>query len=67
MHVIGEVAHAGVVEVEPGARVTEAIEAAGGATEAAVLSAVNLAREVIDGEQLLVPNAEQVPRRRSRR
>lgn len=60
VHVIGEVASAGVVEVPAGARVADAIAAAGGATEFAVLSAVNLAREVSDGEQLLVPNADQV-------
>ncbi|WP_336651110.1 MULTISPECIES: ComEA family DNA-binding protein [unclassified Leucobacter] len=60
VHVVGEVARPGVIEVASGARVAEAIEAAGGASEAAALSAVNLARAVVDGEQIVVPNAQQV-------
>ena len=61
VHVVGEVARPGVVELPPGARVAAAIEAAGGATEGAVLSAVNLARFVMDGEQLVVPDAAAPP------
>src|SRR5690606_13611659 len=59
VHVIGEVVAPGVVEVPAGTRIASVIDAAGGATEAAVLAAVNLAREAVDGEQLLVPNAAQ--------
>ena len=59
VHVVGEVARPGVVELTAGARVAEAIEAAGGARESAVLAAVNLARVVVDGEQILVPDADQ--------
>ncbi len=59
VHVVGEVASPGVYELPEGARVLKAIEAAGGATEQAVLAAVNLARPLGDGEQLLIPNAEQ--------
>lgn len=58
VHVVGEVHSPGVVELESGARVLDAIEAAGGASADAVLDAVNLARALIDGEQLVVPNAE---------
>lgn len=60
VHVVGEVAQAGVVELAPGARVQDALEAAGGATDKAVLEGINLARAVVDGEQLVVPNAEAV-------
>jgi competence protein ComEA len=60
IHVVGEVQKPGVVEVAAGTRVAQVIEASGGATDNAVLSAVNLARVVTDGEQLVVPNAEQV-------
>lgn len=60
VHVIGEVASPGVVRLPAGSRAADAIESAGGATETAVLSAVNLARAVVDGEQLLVPNAAQI-------
>lgn len=57
VHVVGEVHDPGVVELDEGARVREAIAAAGGATESAVLEGVNLARPVADGEQIVVPNA----------
>lgn len=56
VHVVGEVANPGVVEVPAGTRVGDAIDAAGGATKQAVLDAVNLARIVIDGEQIIVPD-----------
>lgn len=59
IHVIGEVAKPGVYKLPAGSRALAAIEAAGGANETAVLSGLNLARELSDGEQLLVPNSEQ--------
>lgn len=58
VHVVGEVGSPGVVELEAGARVGDAVAAAGGATERAVLEGVNLARVVADGEQIVVPDAE---------
>lgn len=62
VHVVGEVAEPGLVTVSDGARVADALEAAGGTTGKADLTAVNLARTVVDGEQLYVPKpGEQVP------
>lgn len=58
VHVVGEVTLPGVYELPADARVLAAIEAAGGATEHAVLSVLNLARPLSDGEQIVVPNAE---------
>ena len=58
VHVTGEVAEPGVVELDPGARVLDAVEAAGGLTDAAVTGTVNLAAPVTDGQQVLVPDAE---------
>lgn len=55
VHVAGQVASPGVYELASGARLADAIEAAGGALETARLDAVNLARLVADGEQVLVP------------
>ncbi|WP_240675441.1 ComEA family DNA-binding protein [Cellulomonas endophytica] len=55
VHVVGAVARPGVVALPPGARLAEALEAAGGATAEADLAAVNLARAVTDGEQVRVP------------
>lgn len=56
VHVVGEVGDPGVVELAPGARVAEAVAAAGGATDDAALGAVNLARVLEDGEQVVVPS-----------
>jgi competence protein ComEA len=62
VHVVGEVAEPGLVTVPDGARVADALEAAGGTTRKADLTAVNLARTVVDGEQLYVPKpGEQAP------
>ena len=55
VHVVGQVARAGVYHLAAGARIADAIEAAGGGTRSADLSAVNLARVVVDGEQVHVP------------
>lgn len=52
--VIGQVHQPGLVTVAGGARVADAITAAGGATPDADLSTVNLARLVVDGEQIAV-------------
>ncbi len=57
VHVVGEVRHPGVYELPMGERVAAAIEAAG-ATEDASLSGVNLARRLVDGEQIAVPDAD---------
>ncbi|MFD7310677.1 helix-hairpin-helix domain-containing protein [Promicromonospora sp. NPDC059942] len=62
VHVVGEVARPGLVTLPDGARVADAVEAAGGVTRKADLTAVNLARAVVDGEQLYVPKpGEPVP------
>lgn len=55
VHVLGEVATPGLYVLDDGARVAEALAAAGGAQSTADLSAVNLARPIADGEQILVP------------
>jgi competence protein ComEA len=51
----GAVARPGVLELPGGARVGEAIEASGGFLEDADRSALNLARPLVDGEQVYVP------------
>lgn len=55
VHVAGAVATPGVVVVAPGSRVAQAIAAAGGPRWSADLDAINLAREVLDGEQIVLP------------
>lgn len=52
VHVAGEVKKPGVYPVIEGSRVVDAISAAGGAKKGVDLSLVNLARKVVDGEQI---------------
>ncbi len=54
VHVVGEVEKPGIYTVALGGRVFDAIVAAGGFTNSADQSTVNLAREVSDGEQVVV-------------
>lgn len=56
VHVGGSVNKPGVYELTLGDRVEKAIAAAGGASDGAVLDALNLARILQDGEQILVPH-----------
>ncbi len=55
VHVVGRVRHPGVRQLPAGSRVADAVEAAGGTTGKADLSALNLARVLVDGEQVRVP------------
>lgn len=55
VHVSGAVGSPGIVTLGSGARVAAAIEAAGGATAEAELDRLNLARLLLDGEQVHVP------------
>jgi competence protein ComEA len=55
VHVVGQVLRPGIVELDDGARVIDAIDAAGGVTQAADIDSLNLARIVVDGEQVYVP------------
>ena len=52
--VAGAVRNPGVYRLEPGARVHEAIQAAGGARRGAQLGALNRAAALVDGQQVLV-------------
>ncbi|WP_238154480.1 helix-hairpin-helix domain-containing protein [Ornithinimicrobium sufpigmenti] len=63
VHVVGKVHEPGVVELPPGSRVVDAIQAAGGLTDAADPASLNLARLLVDGEQVWVgaPGEEPPP------
>ena len=50
----GKVRHPGIVVLDTGTRVVDALEAAGGARAGVDLSGLNLARVLVDGEQVLV-------------
>lgn len=55
VHVAGAVAAPGVHELPAGSRTSDAVAAAGGATDAAVLDGVNLASFLVDGQYVRVP------------
>ncbi|MDJ0378047.1 helix-hairpin-helix domain-containing protein [Cryobacterium sp. PH31-L1] len=61
VHVLGAVARPGLFQLRDGARVMDAIAAAGGLTAEADPAGVNLARIVGDGEQFYVPRQGEVP------
>ncbi|HVV09324.1 ComEA family DNA-binding protein [Amycolatopsis sp.] len=52
--VVGKVRNPGLVTVPGGARVADALRAAGGAVDGTDVTALNLARKLADGEQLYV-------------
>ncbi len=55
VHVAGAVQRPGIVSLESGDRVVDAVEAAGGARPEADLNQLNLAALVVDGQQIRVP------------
>ncbi len=57
VHVAGAVQRPGVVELVAGDRVADAIAAAGGVLPDASVVSLNLARPLVDGEQVVVPTA----------
>lgn len=60
VHVGGAVMSPGVYHLAEGMRVEDAVVAAGGFSDEAARDSVNLARMVIDGEQILVPTLEEI-------
>ncbi|KAA9086791.1 ComEA family DNA-binding protein [Microbacterium radiodurans] len=61
VHVSGAVAAPGLYRLAVDARVVDAVAAAGGFTPSADRAAVNLARPISDGEQLIVPEVGAAP------
>lgn len=60
VHAAGAVANPGVYALAQGARVRDAVDAAGGLSDDAASDAVNLARVVSDGERVYIPTKEEV-------
>ena len=56
IHIIGEVNNQGLITLKQGQRVVDAIEKAGGVTDNADLSKVNLAFMLSDGQKLRIPS-----------
>ena len=55
VHIMGQVNAPGLVELEENARIQDAIEAAGGTTQEADFSKINLAYILEDGEKIYIP------------
>lgn len=58
IHIIGEVNNQGVIILEKGQRIIDAIEKAGGITKKADLSKVNLAYVLSDGQKVRIPSVD---------
>ena len=56
VHITGCVINSGVIEIEEGARIVDAIEVAGGVTEEADISKINLAYVVKDAQKIYIPS-----------
>jgi competence protein ComEA len=61
VHVAGAVRRPGLIQVPAGSRVAAAVARAGGPARKADLTGVNLAAQVEDGQQVVVPVAGAVP------
>ena len=59
IHITGEVNNEGIVELEEGSRIDDAIKAAGDITVLADLSKVNLAYELSDGQKVYIPSVNE--------
>jgi len=59
VHVAGRVKEPGLIRLPSGSRVADAIDAAGGAVKERDLDSVNLARVLVDGEQIQVGGAAE--------
>ena len=59
VYITGEVVNEGVIELEEGSRIVDAIEKAGGKTENANIKNVNLAYELEDGQKIYIPNISE--------
>ncbi len=58
VHISGEVVKEGVISLEEGARVIDAIEQAGGLTQDADISKVNLAYVLADAQKIYIPSVK---------
>ena len=59
VHITGEIKKEGIIYLNQGARIVDAIKEAGGETKQADLSQVNLAYELQDGQKIYIPNKKE--------
>lgn len=56
IHILGQVNYNGILELEEGSRIDDAIKQAGGITDQADISKINLAYKLLDGQKLYIPS-----------
>lgn len=59
IHIAGEVKNPGIVKIKEGARIADVIEKAGGLTEKANITNINLAYIIEDGQKITIPSQQQ--------
>lgn len=59
VHITGEIKNAGVIELEKGKRIIDAVNIAGGFTAEADTEKINLAYEITDGIKIYIPNKNE--------
>ncbi len=60
IHIAGEVKNPGIVKIKEGARIADVIEKAGGLTQKANITNINLAYVIEDGQKITIPSKENV-------
>jgi len=58
IHIAGEVKNPGIVRIGEGARIADVIEQAGGLTEIADITNINLAYIIEDGQKITIPSKQ---------
>lgn len=59
VHILGEVNNQGVISLDEGSRIVDAINVAGGTTEQADISKINLAYILEDAQRIYIPNINE--------
>lgn len=59
VHIAGEIKKPGIVKIKEGARIADIIEAAGGLTEKANITNINLAYIIEDGQKITIPSKDE--------
>lgn len=59
VHIAGEVKKPGIVKIKEGARIADIIEEAGGLTENANITNINLAYIIEDGQKITIPSKDE--------
>ncbi|MCI8352702.1 MAG: hypothetical protein HFJ58_03750 [Clostridia bacterium] len=65
IHIAGEVKNPGIVKIKEGARIADVIEEAGGLTERANITNINLAYVIEDGQKITIPSKENIEEKES--